>query len=100
MLGEAGLAATVGHGLVLQGALAALVADRAVQRVVDEQQLHHPVLGLLGDGAASPIFSSLKYFREEYEQHITGEGCPFDPARSTVWADEKDDKNAHRGVNA
>src|ERR671910_550073 len=42
----------------------------------------------LGDGAASPIFSSLKYFREEYEQHITGKGCPFDPAKSTVWADD------------
>ncbi len=41
----------------------------------------------LGDGAASPIFSSLKYFREEYEQHITGRGCPFDPAKSTAWAD-------------
>ncbi len=56
----------------------------------------------LGDGAASPIFSSLKYFREEYEQHITGKGCPFDPARSTAWADDKntDGKNAHRGVNA
>ncbi len=33
----------------------------------------------LGDGAASPIFSSLKYFREEYEQHITGRGCPSTP---------------------
>ena len=42
----------------------------------------------LGDGAASPIFSSLKYFREEYEQHITGRGCPFDPAKSTAWADK------------
>lgn len=41
----------------------------------------------LGDGAASPIFSSLKYFRAEYEQHITGKGCPFDPAKSTAWAD-------------
>src|SRR5690242_10125740 len=41
----------------------------------------------LGDGAASPIFSSLKYFREEYEEHITGRGCPFDPAKSTAWAD-------------
>ncbi|MFD3873747.1 NADH-quinone oxidoreductase subunit NuoF [Streptomyces sp. NPDC058623] len=41
----------------------------------------------LGDGAASPIFSSLKYFREEYEQHITGKGCPFDPSKSTLWAD-------------
>lgn len=41
----------------------------------------------LGDGAASPIFSSLKYFRAEYEQHITGKGCPFDPRKSTLWAD-------------
>src|SRR5690606_359796 len=36
-----------GHGLVLQVALAALVADRAIQRVVDEQELHHPFAGLL-----------------------------------------------------
>lgn len=50
----------------------------------------------LGDGAASPIFSSLKYFREEYEQHITGKGCPFDPAKSTLWADN----DAHLGVKA
>lgn len=41
----------------------------------------------LGDGAASPIVSSLKYFREEYRAHLTGGGCPFDPARSTAWAD-------------
>src|SRR4051794_31492115 len=32
---------------VLERALAALVADRAVERVVDEQELHHGVLGLL-----------------------------------------------------
>jgi NADH-quinone oxidoreductase subunit F len=42
----------------------------------------------LGDGAAQPIFSSLKYFRAEYEEHIAGKGCPFDPARSTAWADK------------
>ncbi|AQA13310.1 NADH-quinone oxidoreductase subunit NuoF [Streptomyces samsunensis] len=52
----------------------------------------------LGDGAASPIVSSLKYFREEYEQHITGGGCPFDPAKSTAWADEP--RSTHLGVNA
>jgi NADH-quinone oxidoreductase subunit F len=39
----------------------------------------------LGDGAGSPITSSLKYFRGEYEQHITGGGCPFDHAKSTVF---------------
>ena len=32
----------VGHGLVLQVAFAALVADRAVERVIDQQELHHP----------------------------------------------------------
>ena len=32
----------VGHRLVLQVALAALVADRAVEGVVDEEELHHP----------------------------------------------------------
>ena len=44
---EAGLAAPLGERLVLQGALAALVADRAVQRVVDEQELHHAALGAI-----------------------------------------------------
>ncbi|AFR09764.1 hypothetical protein B005_2616 [Nocardiopsis alba ATCC BAA-2165] len=44
---EPALALSGGHGLVLEGALAALVADRAVQRVVDEQELHDPALGLL-----------------------------------------------------
>ncbi|WP_280276904.1 NADH-quinone oxidoreductase subunit NuoF [Nocardia wallacei] len=41
----------------------------------------------LGDGAASPIVSSLKYFRAEYEEHLRLGACPFDPARSTAWAD-------------
>jgi len=31
----------------------------------------------LADGAVSPIQSSLKYFRDEYEQHIRGGRCPF-----------------------
>ncbi|MCB0932825.1 MAG: NADH-quinone oxidoreductase subunit NuoF [Mycobacterium sp.] len=37
----------------------------------------------LGDGAASPIQSSLKYFRAEYEAHLAG-GCPFDPYASML----------------
>src|SRR6185436_9626450 len=37
----------IGHRLVLQIALAALVADRAIERVVDEQELHHPFARLL-----------------------------------------------------
>ncbi|MGC0423146.1 NADH-quinone oxidoreductase subunit NuoF [Embleya sp. AB8] len=40
----------------------------------------------LGDGAASPIQSSLKYFRDEYLAHFEHGGCPFDTAASTAWA--------------
>ena len=47
LLNEAGLARAVGQGLVLQRALAALVAHRAVERVVGQQELEHAVLGLL-----------------------------------------------------
>jgi len=39
----------------------------------------------LGDGAASPVMSSIKYFRDEYLRHFTNGGCPFDPAASTVF---------------
>ncbi|CAN5543439.1 NADH-quinone oxidoreductase subunit NuoF [soil metagenome] len=38
----------------------------------------------LGDGATSPIMSSLKYFREEYVAHFDSNGCPFDPRRSAL----------------
>ena len=47
LLDEAALARAVGQRLVLQRALAALVAHRAVERVVGQQELEHPVLGLL-----------------------------------------------------
>jgi NADH-quinone oxidoreductase subunit F len=40
----------------------------------------------LGDGATSPITSSIQYFRDEYIAHLTGEGCPFDPVASTLFA--------------
>ena len=32
----------------------------------------------LGDGAVSPIHSSLKYFREEYVEHVKAGGCPME----------------------
>ena len=47
VLGEARRVDAVGHRLVLQVALAALVADRAIQRMVDEQELHHAFARLL-----------------------------------------------------
>jgi NADH-quinone oxidoreductase subunit F len=40
----------------------------------------------LGDGATSPITSSIEYFRDEYIAHITHGGCPFDPVASTLFA--------------
>jgi NADH-quinone oxidoreductase subunit F len=42
----------------------------------------------LGDGATSPISSSIEFFREEYLEHLRQGGCPFDPMASTVFADE------------
>lgn len=40
----------------------------------------------LGDGATSPITSSINYFRDEYIAHVTGKGCPFDPVASTLFS--------------
>jgi NADH-quinone oxidoreductase subunit F len=42
----------------------------------------------LGDGATSPITSSIQYFREEYLDHLRTGGCPFDPTASTLFAAE------------
>ena len=41
---------TVSHGLVLQIAFAALVADRAIKRVVDQEKFHHAFTGLFDHG--------------------------------------------------
>lgn len=40
----------------------------------------------LGDGATSPITSSIKYFRSEYIAHLESGRCPFDPVASTLFA--------------
>jgi NADH-quinone oxidoreductase subunit F len=40
----------------------------------------------LGDGATSPITSSIQYFREEYIAHLTNGGCPFDRDASSLFA--------------
>ncbi len=37
----------------------------------------------LADGAASPIISSIQYFKDEYLQHLAIGGCPFDVEAST-----------------
>jgi NADH-quinone oxidoreductase subunit F len=62
----------------------------------DEQDLHtlidtcDNIFGrsfcALGDGATSPIVSSIQLFREEYVEHMRNRGCPFDPTASTLFA--------------
>jgi len=47
----------------------------------------------LGDGATSPVTSSIQYFRDEYLRHLPSAenpsgGCPFDPAASALFAPE------------
>ena len=40
----------------------------------------------LGDGATSPVSSSIKFFRDEYLAHVEGHGCPFSSDRSLAGA--------------
>jgi NADH-quinone oxidoreductase subunit F len=40
----------------------------------------------LGDGAVSPVTSSIKFFRDEYLAHIENKGCPFAGSRDLVGA--------------
>jgi NADH-quinone oxidoreductase subunit F len=44
----------------------------------------------LADGAASPIQSSLRHFRAEYEQHIAEHRCPFSSVGDRRSADPSD----------
>ena len=46
----------------------------------------------LADGAVSPIASSIKYFRDEYIEHVMNKGCPFDPLASTLFATTSGDR--------
>ncbi|MDX6205668.1 MAG: NADH-quinone oxidoreductase subunit [Frankiales bacterium] len=40
----------------------------------------------LGDGATSPITSSIQFFRDEFIGHQTSGGCPLDPMQATLFA--------------
>jgi NADH-quinone oxidoreductase subunit F len=40
----------------------------------------------LGDGATSPVSSSIKLFRDEYLRHVEGHGCPFPGVRAMAGA--------------
>ena len=66
--------ATVTHSKILQLTFATLVANRAVQRVVDQQKLHHGLLGLDGFIALGADHHPLRH-RRGAGRH--GLGCFF-----------------------
>ena len=43
----------------------------------------------LGDGATSPVTSSIQYFRDEYIAHLAPGQCPFDRDASSLFAKEE-----------
>ena len=47
----------------------------------------------LGDGATSPITSSIAYFRDEYRAHVEQGRCPFDPHSATLAAGAAREEN-------
>lgn len=49
----------------------------------------------LGDGATSPISSSIQFFRDEYLAHLEHGGCPFDPAASMLFTPSPAATGAH-----
>ena len=52
----------------------------------------------LGDGATSTVTSGIALFREEFEAHVTGGGCPFDPVASALF--EYTPRNRRADVHA
>jgi NADH-quinone oxidoreductase subunit F len=44
----------------------------------------------LGDGAVSPIHSSLKYFRDEYAEHVERGGCPLEDRPPVMAAEARE----------
>jgi NADH-quinone oxidoreductase subunit F len=67
---------------------AGLATEEDVDKLIDiADAINGKSFCALGDGAASPILSSIKYFRDEYLAHLDG-GCPFDPHASMLAAPE------------
>ncbi len=76
----------VGHGLVLEIAFAALVADRAVERMIDEQELEHALARLLhrlgaGDDGRQRAVERRPEIVDAMAQEATGFGIPATSTR-------------------
>ena len=77
----------IGHRLVLQIALAALIADRAIERMVDQQELHHAfaraflTIGRVGQHFRRLAVRARTQSRTAQAQDATGFGAPFTSTR-------------------
>ncbi len=65
----------IGHRLILKIALAALVADRTVERVVDQQKLHHALAGLLYHGRVGLHHRRFAVRPRAQVAHLHGAAC-------------------------
>src|ERR1700730_3738460 len=84
----------IGHGLVLQVAFAALVADRTVKRVIDEQEFHHAFAGLPDHGRLSMHDRRFALRSRTTVAHSPGAAChglrranQFDETHATIAGD-------------
>ncbi len=73
-LSEAAAGHTVSHGLILQITLATLIADRTVERMVDQQKLHHPLAGAFDHGRVGPDQRGLALGTGAQIAHLHGAG--------------------------
>src|SRR4029079_9230520 len=96
VLGKARGIDTVAHRLVLQVALAALVTDRAIQRVVDQQKFHHAFTRLLHHRRTRRDFRRLALRAGPAIAHAPGAACDrlraalhFDQAHPAIAGDRQ-----------
>ena len=87
MLVIARAAAAIGDRLILQIALAALIADRAIERVVDEQELHHPFAGLLDHRAVGTDFLTIGGGQRAACLRLGRPGLHFDQTHAAIARD-------------
>jgi len=80
-------AAAIGNRLILQIALAALIADWAIERVVDEQELHHPFAGLLDHRAIGADFLTIGSRQRAGGLRLGRPGLHFDQTHAAVARD-------------
>ena len=75
VLGKARGVDAIAHRLVLQIAFAALVANRAIQRMVDQQEFHHAFARLLHHRRAGGNFRRLALRARTAIAHAPGAAC-------------------------